>query len=183
MKYIFFVVILFVSFNIFAEDYLIEYIDGTVQYKEGNIWNEVFIGDYVPGSAQVKIPAGTYAEFSKNNIKLTLTEQGTYTLNSLFNKSEKIADWSIASLIGDKVEKLVGINEEDLDVTHMAVRGDEIPGATTDDNVWMDEHTELINDVKKQIEQGRYEDALDELLVEYSFSYGMDKEEVCFYTV
>lgn len=181
MKYLVYIIIFFISFNIFSDDYMLEFTDGTIQYREGNRWVEAFIGDYIPGTAEIKMPADTFAEFRKNNIKLTLTEQGTYMLDNLFNKSEEIADWSIASLIGDKFEKLVGINEEDVDVTHMAVRGAEVEGLDSNDELWLDEHTELINEIKKQIENSNYEDALDELLSEYSFSYGIDKEEICFY--
>jgi tetratricopeptide (TPR) repeat protein len=181
MKYLFHIFLFFVSFSLIADDYLLEYTDGSVQYSSGSGWEEAYIGDYVPGNSDIKIDSDTYAEFSRNNIKLTITEQGTYKLDNLFNKSEEIADWSIASLIGDKVERLVGINQEDLDVTHMAVRGDQIPGTRTDDDAWMDEHTELIDEVKRLLGQGNYNNALDELLIEYSFSYGRDKEEICFY--
>ena len=181
MKYIHFIIILILSTNVFAEEYLLEFSDGTVQYMDNNAWVDAYIGDRIPGNTDIKVFANTYAEFSSGDIRLILREQGTYSLDNLFKQSEEISSWSIGSLIGEKLERLVGINVEDLDAAAMGTRGAEIPGIYMDDDGWMDEHTELIENTRRLLGQGNYELALEDLLFEYSFSFGTDKEEISFY--
>ncbi len=179
MKRIYILIFLFICSILYADPVLLVFVDGTIEYKQGNSWTEIYIGEYIPDNTDIRIYDDTYAEIKAGSVKVTISTEGIYSINSLFKSSESLAAWDFSTLIGDKIAKLTGFGEEELGYTEMGVRGDLL---FVTDTEWMDDDEKSLNDAKKLIAEQEYMTALEILLDAVPFAYGSILDEMNFFT-
>jgi tetratricopeptide (TPR) repeat protein len=172
------VLLLLCSF-LYADDYLLEFLDGTIEYNDGSGWQEIFIGEYIPESTEIKIYGDTYAEITSGDIRITISMEGIYSINNLFESSESVSAWDFTSLIGNKVAKLTGLTEDELGTAQMGVRGNLLYVSEVE---WMDDEETALNNAKELISEQDYITALEILLDALPYSTGYVLDEMYFFT-
>jgi tetratricopeptide (TPR) repeat protein len=178
MKYIPIIIFLLLCSILYSDNYLLEFIDGTIEYSDGSGWQELFIGEYIPADTEIKIYDDTYAEITSGNIKITLSMEGVYSVEDLFKSSESVSSWNFSSIIGEKVSKLTGFADEDLGDAQMGVRGNLLYVSEVE---WMDDEEQSLNDAKEKIAEMDYMTALEILLDAVPYSVGSVLHEMNFF--
>lgn len=178
MKRIPVIIFLLLCSLLYSEDYMLEFLDGTIEYNAGDGWEELFIGEFIPENTEIKIYNDTYAEITLGTVKVTLSAEGVYNLNELFTSSQSVSSWNFSSLISDKVAKLSGLSEDELGTAQMGVRGNLLYVAEVE---WMDDEEQALNDAKNLITDNEYRTALDILLDSAPYSVGNVLNETNFF--
>ena len=103
-KRVFFVVLVLMgAVALSASPLSADWVEGTVEYRSGNRWVRIEIGDSVDDKALVRLGRGSFAEFSSSNTRLVFTAEGSYNLAELVKNSSPVR---AASLAG-KLDRIV----------------------------------------------------------------------------
>ena len=149
-------VILITAIPLVAEDLLVEYVEGTLEVKEGSNWYELYIGDTVPENSVIRLSDSGFAELSTQNVTVTLSDDGTYNTQSLFRSGQKIASWNIGGVVNSKLSKLLGPGQQG-ETAVMGVRG---AAADQGELTWVEEGEEFMAKGKKLLAEGLFDEAI-----------------------
>lgn len=152
----FVLLILIAAIPLLAEDLLIEYVEGTLEIKEGAAWAELYIGDMIPESSLIRLSANGFAELSTRAVTVTLSDDGTYNTQSLLRAGQKIASWDIGSVVNSKLSKLITPGEQGQTAV-MGVRG---AAADEDQLTWVEEGGEYLEKGKQLLIDGLFDEAI-----------------------
>ncbi|MCP4178788.1 MAG: hypothetical protein GY756_13570, partial [bacterium] len=140
MKKVFYLFIaLLFSSVIFAENIIIDYIEGYADIKNDGNWEEIFIGDELALSAIIKLDEDSLIEFQYNNSTYTLNRQGVYELQKLINNSAQMDDTGVTGILSGKIGKMI---------FNTGTTGDEVGGVRASEAVnepaidWMSSESE-----------------------------------------
>jgi len=163
---------------LYAEDFMVEYIEGILEVGQGSNWIEVDIGDTIPQNSYLRLSDNGLAELSAGAITITLNQDGTFSAETLLTSGRETAAWNISSLVNSKLGKLISPDQQQ-GTAVMGVRGDV---AGEEELTWMEEGEEYLEQGKELIRTGDYEEAREVLQegADYSFS-DEEKEEYNFY--
>lgn len=139
-----------------AEDLLVEYVEGTLEVKEGSNWYELYIGDTVPENSVIRLSDSGFAELSTQNVTVTLSDDGTYNTQSLLRSGQKIASWDIGGVVNSKLSKLLGPSQQG-ETAVMGVRG---AAADQGELTWVEEGEEFMAKGKKLLAEGLFDEAI-----------------------
>jgi tetratricopeptide (TPR) repeat protein len=155
----FIIILIFIfTLNSFAQDIFVEYIEGIIEVKINNRWQEVMIGDSLSPTNTIRLQEESFAELIADDVLVTISTEGTYKLKDLLNASNEVAAWDINSYLQTTV---ASIGEEKDEKSRTAAMG--IRAAKVEDEVhWLggDDSASLLVDGRKYLEKGRYEEAL-----------------------
>lgn len=159
-KSIIFIIILFFifTFNSFTQDIFVEYVEGIIDVKINNSWQEVMIGDSLSPNNTIRLQEDSFAELIADDVLVTISTEGTYKLKDLLNASNEVAAWDINSYLQTTV---ASIGEEKDEKGRTAAMG--IRAAKVEDEVhWLggDDSASLLLDGRKYLEESKYEEAL-----------------------
>ena len=152
----FVLLILIAAIPLFAEDLLIEYVEGTLEIKERAIWAELYIGDMIPENSLIRLSGNGFAELSTRAFTITLSDDGTYNTQSLLRSGQKIASWDIGSVVNSKLLKLITPGEQGQTAV-MGVRG---AAADEDQLTWVEEGGEYLEKGKQLLVDGLFDEAI-----------------------
>ncbi len=152
----FVLLILIAAIPLFAEDLLIEYVEGTLEIKERAIWAELYIGDMIPENSLIRLSGNGFAELSTRAFTITLSDDGTYNTQSLLRSGQKIASWDIGSVVNSKLLKLIAPGEQGQTAV-MGVRG---AAADEDQLTWVEEGGEYLEKGKQLLVDGLFDEAI-----------------------
>ena len=149
-------VMLITAIPLVAEDLLVEYVEGTLEVKEGSNWYKLYIGDTVPENSVIRLSDSGFAELSTQNVTVTLSDDGTYNTQSLFRSGQKIASWNIGGVVNSKLSKLLGPGQQG-ETAVMGVRG---AAADQGELTWVEEGEEFMAKGKKLLAEGLFDEAI-----------------------
>ena len=148
--------ILIAAIPLVAEDLLVEYVEGTLEIKEGSSWAELYIGDMVPENSTIRLSDNGFAELSTRTVTVTLSDDGTYDTRSLLRSGQKVASWDIGGVVNSKLSKLVNPAQQG-ETAAMGVRGEAKP---QDELTWVEEGGEFMEKGKQLLLDGLFEEAI-----------------------
>ena len=176
-----FILLILFSFTLFADDLLLEYSDGVIELETNAGWEEVVEGELYSSEQIIRLENDSIAEFSINDSRIMISEEGTYELRELINNSNNVSNWGIGELVTNKLELF--FNETMYkDEAAMGVRGDQ--EEQYDDITWM-ENKEIpvrYGIAKDYILNKQYKEAVLYLL-EASFTATGEARKECFYYI
>lgn len=152
----FVLLILIAAIPLLAEDLLVEYVEGTLEIKEGATWSELYIGDLIPENSLIRLSGNGFAELSTPAVTVTLSDDGTYNTRNLLRSGQKIASWDIGSVVNSKLSKLITPGEQGQTAV-MGVRG---AAAAKDQLTWVEEGGEYLEKGKKLLADGHLDEAI-----------------------
>ena len=148
--------ILIAAFPLISEDLLVEYVEGTLEVKEGSNWYELYIGDMVPENSVIRLSDNGFAELSTRNVTVTLSDDGTYNTQSLLRSGQKVASWDIGGVVNSKLSKLLGPGQQG-ETAVMGVRG---AAADQGELTWVEEGGEYMEKGKQLLVDGLFDEAI-----------------------
>lgn len=163
---------------LYAEDLMVEYLEGILEVGQGSNWIEVDIGDTIPQNSYLRLSDNGLAELSAGAITITLNQDGTFSIKNLLTSGREVAAWNISSLVNSKLARLISPDQQQ-GTAVMGVRGDP---TEEEELTWVEEGEEYLEQGKELIRTGDYKEAREVLQegADYSFS-DEEKEEYNFY--
>jgi hypothetical protein len=156
----------------------VQFVDGTLEVRQGTLWNELFIGDRLSDDAILRLGPNSSAELAGDGNVIALHNPGLYRLGELLSTSHEVATWDMSSVVGLKLGALGGrVSRPEDQAAQMGVRG-----ASQDDTrlTWMDdEAAQLRRDALELMDKGDYVQAHGMLLEAIDFA--LDEEEAAEY--
>ena len=137
-----------------AEDFSIDYLQGKLEYQNhsGN-WIQLETGDTVKDTYTLKLSEDGFAELSGSNGKITLTEDGSYSMREIADRSSQSGN-SIKKALASKFSFLFKKRQSSGN-TVAAVRADKADN--TDDFItWEDDSTDYLASGNELFRQGNY---------------------------
>jgi hypothetical protein len=125
----------------------VSWADGKVDLKNGTSWAAVNMGDQIDSASTIRLSKGASVELSDGKRKVSLTAEGTYTLDNMLKKGA-VASRNNANAL-NKLGKLVDPQASVSSTTVAAVRGAAIEPAK-DTTAWQSDV-----DVNTIMEEGR----------------------------
>ena len=148
--------ILITAIPLVAEELLVEYVEGTLEIKEGSRWAELYIGDMVPENSVIRLSDNGFTELSTRTVTVTLSHDGIYDTRSLLRTGQKVASWDIGGVVNSKLSKLVSPAQQG-ETAVMGVRGAK---ADEDQLTWVEEGEELMEEGKRLLAEGLFAEAV-----------------------
>ena len=149
------ILIFVVLIPIAAEELLIEYLEGTLELKEGSGWVELYIGDTIPQSSFVRLSDNGFAELSTSTVTVTISDDGTYGTDALLRSAQKVASWNLGTVVNSKLSKLISPAQQGQTAV-MGVRGE---AAGEEQLTWVEEGEQYLERGKQLLADGLYEEA------------------------
>jgi len=72
----------------FADDPMVAYADGLVEYLDNGQWYEIFIGDQIPASSQLRLASDAFIELSAGATTVQISKPGLYSIEDLLQSSQ-----------------------------------------------------------------------------------------------
>ena len=157
----------------YGQDFVLDYLDGIVEIREGTSWIEIDLGDELFADSVIRLDEDTMVEISGKGMRLTITEQGIYSVADLLDNNNRVASWGIGSVLGSKLGALTGESKQG----KTAVMGVRAAAADSGPELsWMDEGEELLAEGKLLLQSGDYEEAVEIFEEGYDFA-DIDEEQ------
>ena len=171
----FFVCFLFLSHTAFAEDFFVAYAEGEITVREGNSWGEVHIGDTLTLEDTIRLGKASVAELSSSRDLITLTREGTYSLEKMVKEADQRKKVRFGALLTGKLETALKGTKHKEQSAVGGVRGSE---AVEDEGMsWMtSDTTALIGTGKEELAKGDVDAALS--LFQEAYDYALDDQEM-----
>jgi len=135
---------------------IVQFIDGFLEVKDGNTWQKLSPGDSVSNEAVIRVGKNTVVELSCEKSKYTLTQAGTYLIDSLIKKGSRALNTE--SFIMRTIRNLFH-QQSPGKSSILGVRGAEAPQEGIS---WFDdEFSEYIETGKEYLEEEKYGKAKD----------------------
>ena len=171
--------ILALSLPLGAQELLIEYLEGTLELKEGAGWVELYIGDSVPPGSLIRLGANGFAELSGGGVTINLSEDGTYNTENLLKSGQKVAAWNLGGVVNSKLSKLLSGGGEGQTAV-MGVRGAAQEG---EELTWVEEGAEYLEEGKRLLAEGHVDEAIAKLKEGAEWAFTEDERTAyLFYT-
>ena len=132
------------------------YVHGMIELAQPDGWRELVAGSQLPADATLRLGVDSFAELSTDDLRITLTQGGIYSLPDLKSFSREVSRWSIASVVRNKVRALFSAPTP-TESTPMGTRATDV---WDDDGFgWMDDQQEAYERGKSALVEERYADA------------------------
>ena len=146
-----------------AQDLRVVYLDGTLQIRQGSGWRALRIGEPVPADVSLQLAKGSVAELAGRvaggeELRVTLTQPGSYSVAALFKASREAASWGFGRLLAAKLRAFFAAPGA-RSPTAMGARAGEAESEIGME--WADEEQDAARKGRQLLEQGRFEEAVD----------------------
>ncbi len=161
-----------------SEEFVLDYLEGTMEINQDGSWVEAMIGDAIAPDTQLNVDEETIAEFSGNNIRLTISNPGVYSLQDILKRKKRVSSLGFGTVIQNTYKYVAG-NEKNTSSAVMGVRGASVqdPG----DVAWMDEEDEQLSDGKDLIKKNKFKEAVSVLKEGFQDADADAEQEYMFY--
>ena len=102
------VALVFASVSVAAGDLIVGYVDGVLEVREGNAWYELFIGDAVDASDEIRLAADSQAELIAGSATIRLSRPGTYDVERLLEGVGRTATAGIGRMVLGRISRMTG---------------------------------------------------------------------------
>ena len=155
-----------------AQDFMVDYVDGIVDLRDGTSWLEVFAGDTLTGNSTLRLSEGSIVELSTPQRTVTLSKGGTYNLGNL--RSDPVTSVGLGSMITGRLRDMVTSDRK----TQSAVMGVRASEAVQKEELsWMSsESEEFIQSGKEKLKSLDLPAALEDFEIAYDFAVDYDEE-------
>lgn len=167
--------LVFLSLPVLAQDVVIGYVDGVLEVNEGGTWYELFIGDAVRSSDQIRLGRDSYAELTTGPTTVKLSRAGTYEVSDLVETTGRTQSTGIAGMVLGRIGRLTGRDEQQEQTTAGGARASEAVNQNAP--TWAGGETidELITEGTELLNEGAYEDAY--YVFQEAYDYAISDEE------
>ncbi len=93
------------------------YVDGVLEVRDGTSWTDLFIGDGLDPSDQIRLRADSYAELTTGQTTVKLSRNGTYEVSDLIEGTGRTESAGIAGLVLNRIGRLTGREVEQQEQT------------------------------------------------------------------
>lgn len=155
---LFIVALILLPAAIFAQEVVVEYLDGYLDVESGGSWAPLYIGDTLASNEIIRLDEGAYAELSRGTVTVRLRRAGEYAISSLFEQAGRVERAGIGAMIASRVSALSTEREDDT-TSVGGVRASE--AATAPEVAWAggESVNELIDEGIGLLDEGALEDA------------------------
>ncbi len=142
-----------------AGEVIVGYVDGVLEVRDGTSWYELFIGDAVDGSDQIRLADDSHAELLAGNSMIRLSRPGTYEVERLLEGVGRTASANIGGMVLGRVSRLTGREDTTRQTAAGGARASE--AVTQTGPAWAGGETvdELILQGTEMLGEGDLEDA------------------------
>lgn len=91
----------------FAQDLLVEFVEGTVEYRAGAEWVEAFIGETIPSDTTIRVGDSSLVELRSAEESVLLSRPGSYALEAVLHTTHRNLSTGVASMVRSRVRKMV----------------------------------------------------------------------------
>ena len=173
--------VLFIPFIAFSENFTAIYTVGQVYMKEGGSWLELYPGDEISNNAVLKLEKGAQAEFSDDQVTILVLKEGTYNFESLLKQAKEVKQAGAIPLIQNKLKSLARSAVSGPSAVG-GVRAAEASDPGKDVTWFTEDAAQYLEDGKELLGAGKFSEAVE------MFEYGLDaavtkseEDEVRFY--
>ncbi len=167
--------LLFASVSAAAGEVIVGYVDGVLEVRDGTTWYELFIGDAVDGSDEIRLADDSHAELLGGSSTIRLSRPGTYEVERLLEGVGRTASANIGGMVLGRVSRLTGRDETPRQTTAGGARASE--AVTQTGPTWVGGETvdELILQGTELLGHGDLEDAY--WVFQEAYEYAVTDEE------
>ncbi len=142
-----------------AQDLEVDFVDGTVEVRDGGDWEEIFIGDTVGRQSVMRVGDGAIIELSGAQMRITVSNAGTYKLSDLLAGTSSGSSKNLQSFLRNSLSLVM---EKSTAGTSSAVMGARAADLSKEEKFeWIDEDEEILAEGRALIEEGRYDEAAE----------------------
>jgi tetratricopeptide (TPR) repeat protein len=174
------VMLLLATTALFAQDYLVEYVEGIVEINDGGSWYELYIADTLTETDEIRLEDGAYLELAGPRATIKITRPGTYSVSEIADKNRRHETAGLGGMIAGRISRF-SQPEPRTDDTVGGARASE--AAQADEPTWVGGESvpELIQEGVELLRNGNYEEAYYVFDEASYYAYGEDKPEADFY--
>lgn len=161
--------------SLFAQQIVVAYVDGLLEVREGGSWGELFIGDSLEPSDEIRLASDSYAELTNGRTTIKLSRGGSFEVSDLIEGTGRTESTGIAGLVLNRIGRLTGREEERRDTVAGGARASE--AARPDPLSWAGGETvaELVDEGLGYLNEGAYQDAY--LVFQEAYDYAVTDTE------
>ena len=167
--------VLIVSFSAVAQEIVIGYVDGLLEVRENGTWYELYIGDAVSDSDQIRLGRDSYAELSSGQTTVKLSRAGTYQVSDLIESTGRTQSTGIASMVLGRIGRLTGHQQADDQTSAGGARASEAVNQSAPTWAGGESIDELISEGTELLNEGAYQDAY--YVFQEAYDYAISDEE------
>ncbi len=163
-----------------GQEYLVEYVEGLVEVRDGGQWYEIFIADTIMETDEIRVTEGAYLELSSARATLKITRPGNYPVADIASQSQQREQSGLGSLLTNQIGRF---SQEEVR-TESAVGGVRASEAAQEDQpTWVGGESvpELIAEAVAMLEEGNYQEAYYIMDEASYYAFGNEKPEADFY--
>ncbi|HKK49687.1 MAG TPA: hypothetical protein VJ932_11365 [Alkalispirochaeta sp.] len=165
-----------------AQESLVAYVEGDVEYAVSDGWRPVDIGSSLPPGATVRIGDGGFLEVLRNRNTYRYTEAGEFTLADDGSSQAETTETDFRGLLRNKFTRLAGRGiEEESTATVAGVRASEAAAQPEVEWAGAEDPQELIAEGLELMNEGAVEDASFVFEEAYDFATGVTFDEAGFF--
>ena len=165
---------LFVSFAVLAEA-VVGYVDGVLEVSDGGSWYELFIGDAVDDTDQIRLAPNSYAELASGATTVKLSRPGTYDVSELVEASGRTASAGLSGMVLGRIGRFTGQQEEETQTVAGGARASEAVNQNTPTWAGGEAIDELIAEGVQLLNDGDFVDA--HYVFEEAYDYAITDAE------
>lgn len=165
-----------------AQDFLVVYLQGNVEYLDGSRWSQTFIGEQIPADSRIRLGERGFLEVVAGDRTLLYSEPGTYSLGASV-VPENTGATDIGSVIRRTVSRFAGDSAPRHRSVAAGVRAAEATQETSVEWIGDESPDELLNEGISLLDDGNTEEASFLFEDAYSLATGSERHEAGFFFV
>ena len=146
-----------------AQEVSVSYLDGEAQVQSGGSWAALSIGDRISTQATIQLSAGAYVELKRADLKIILSQKGTYLLRDLVATAHAMDSAGVWKTLSTTLSILL------VGPARNQSRGFGARGANEgkgEDSEWVTSSAQVFLDSGKQyLRSGQHKEAIEEFLL------------------
>gem|GEM_PF-1716605 len=177
MRTVFVVFLTLVTVSLFAQRADVGYVEGAVEYRSGGAWSDVYIGDQLDLSGQLRLGADGYAEILLNGSTIRLSRPGQITLSELQTQSSPVG---VTGALAGRVGRFMKPDDTDAVTTVGGVRASEAVSEPEISWAGGEDVGDLLEEGMAYLQQNNIEEAFYSFEEAFDFSDDADYNEAGF---
>lgn len=141
--------------SLWAEKLRVEYLEGTLEAKEGKNWVELFTDDLIDSNSVVRLSPESLVELSGGKTIITLMKPGIYNLADILKQARNSDSYGFDSMVTMKLKAIIDETAEDGQETNMGVRANAVEDYIDDDVI-----QELFDLADEEMKKENYDKAI-----------------------
>jgi tetratricopeptide (TPR) repeat protein len=142
-----------------AQQVVVGYVDGILEVREGAGWLDLYIGDAVDESDQIRLRADSYAELTTGATTVKLSRAGTFRVSDLIEGAGRTQSAGISGLVLNRIGRITGRDEQQSQTVAGGARASEAVNQTAPTWAGGESVDELVEEGVGLLNDGAYEDA------------------------